>query len=65
VVTHSPQVAARGGHQWRIAKSSDGTVTRTGVAMLSPAERREEIARMLSGAEITDEARAQAARLLG
>ena len=64
VVTHSPQVAARGGHQWRIAKSSDGTVTRTGVALLSPAERREEIARMLSGAEVTDEARAQAARLL-
>jgi len=65
VVTHSPQVAARGSHQWRIAKSSDGTVTRTGVTMLDAGERREEIARMLSGAEVTVEARAQAMRLLG
>ena len=64
VVTHSPQVAARAGHQWQIAKSSDGLVTRTGVQRLDDAERREEIARMLSGAEITDEARAQADRLL-
>ena len=65
VVTHSPQVAARGSHQWRIAKSSDGTVTRTCVALLDAGERREEIARMLSGAEVTAEARAQAMRLLG
>ena len=64
VVTHSPQVAARGRHHLMIAKSSDGTVTRTGVRALSEDERREEIARMLSGAEITDEARAQAERLL-
>ncbi len=64
VVTHSPQVAARGTHQWRIAKSVEGTVTRTGVVALDAAARREEIARMLSGAEVTDEARAQAARLL-
>ena len=65
VVTHSPQVAARSAHQWRIAKSSAGTVTRTGITLLDAAERREEIARMLSGAQVTDEARAQAARLLG
>ncbi|MGJ8536574.1 MAG: DNA repair protein RecN, partial [Parasphingopyxis sp.] len=64
VVTHSPQVAARAGHQWQIAKSSDGLVTRTGVQRLDDGERREEIARMLSGAEITEEARAQADRLL-
>jgi len=64
VVTHSPQVAARGGTHWQIAKASDGMVTRTGVRPLASADRREEIARMLSGAEITDEARAQAARLL-
>ena len=64
VVTHSPQVAARADRQWLIAKSHDGLVTRTGVHALSPEERREEIARMLSGAEITAEARAQAARLL-
>jgi DNA repair protein RecN (Recombination protein N) len=64
VVTHSPQVAARGAGHLLIAKSSDGTVTRTGVRALDDAERREEIARMLSGAEITAEARAQADRLL-
>lgn len=64
VVTHSPQVAARGGTHLLIAKSSDGTVTRTGVRTLDDSHRREEIARMLSGAEVTDEARAQAGRLL-
>ncbi|MEC3911730.1 DNA repair protein RecN [Sphingobium sp. CR2-8] len=64
VVTHSPQVAARGASHMLIAKSSDGTVTRTGVHALSDPERREEIARMLSGAAITAEARAQAERLL-
>jgi DNA repair protein RecN (Recombination protein N) len=64
VVTHSPQVAARGAEHLLIAKSNDGIVTRTGVRTLSEAERREEIARMLSGASITDEARAQAERLL-
>jgi DNA repair protein RecN (Recombination protein N) len=64
VVTHSPQVAARGTGHYQIAKASDGTVTRTGVRALSDGERREEIARMLSGAEVTDEARAQAERLL-
>jgi len=64
VVTHSPQVAARGGQHYFIAKSSDGLVTRTGVIALDSASRREEIARMLSGATITDEARAQAERLL-
>lgn len=64
VVTHSPQVAARGGQHLLIAKSHDGLVTRTGVRALDDDARREEIARMLSGAQITDEARAQADRLL-
>ena len=64
VVTHSPQVAARGRQHLLIAKSHDGTVTRTGVIGLDADARREEIARMLSGASVTDEARAQAARLL-
>jgi DNA repair protein RecN (Recombination protein N) len=64
VVTHSPQVAARGARHLLIAKSHDGIVTRTGVTPLTPEQRREEIARMLSGAEITPEARAQAERLL-
>lgn len=63
-VTHSPQVAAKGAAHFLIAKSSEGTVTRTGVRALDDAGRREEIARMLSGAEVTEEARAQAERLL-
>jgi DNA repair protein RecN (Recombination protein N) len=64
VVTHSPQVAARGSRHLLIAKSHDGVVTRTGVTPLDVDQRREEIARMLSGAQVTDEARAQAERLL-
>jgi DNA repair protein RecN (Recombination protein N) len=64
VVTHSPQVAARGSRHLLIEKSHDGLVTRTGVRLLDPGRRREEIARMLSGAQVTDEARAQASRLL-
>ena len=64
VVTHSPQVAARGARHLLIEKSHDGLVTRTGVHLLDDERRREEIARMLSGAQVTDEARAQASRLL-
>ena len=64
VVTHSPQVAARGARHLLIEKSHDGLVTRTSVHALDPGRRREEIARMLSGAQITEEARAQASRLL-
>ena len=63
-VTHSPQVAARGGQHYMIAKASSGTVTKTSVVLLDSAGRQEEIARMLSGAEVTPEARAQADRLL-
>jgi len=63
-VTHSPQVAARGSQHYMIAKSSEGTVTRTSVVLLDSGGRQEEIARMLSGAEVTAEARAQADRLL-
>ncbi len=63
-VTHSPQVAAKGAAHFIIAKSSEGTVTRTSVHALDETGRREEIARMLSGAEVTAEARAQAERLL-
>jgi DNA repair protein RecN (Recombination protein N) len=64
VVTHSPQVAARASHHYRIEKSLGDGGTRTVVRRLSAEERREEIARMLSGASITEEARAQASRLL-
>ena len=63
-VTHSPQVAAKGKAHYFIAKSSQGTVTRTGVVLLDNEARSQEIARMLSGAEVTDEACAQAKRLL-
>jgi DNA repair protein RecN (Recombination protein N) len=64
VVTHSPQVAARGRQHLLIEKTHQGLVTRTSVRELDETRRREEIARMLSGAEVTDEARAQATRLL-
>jgi DNA repair protein RecN (Recombination protein N) len=64
VVTHSPQVAARGNRHLLIEKSHQGLVTRTSVQVLDEERRREEIARMLSGAQVTDEARAQASRLL-
>jgi DNA repair protein RecN (Recombination protein N) len=60
VVTHSPQVAARGAHHWRVAKHQ--TVTR--VEELGPDTRQEEIARMLSGRIVTAEARAAAASLI-
>ena len=64
VVTHSPQVAARAAHHYRIEKTSGAEGARTTVRKLSSEERREEIARMLSGASVTDEARAQASKLL-
>lgn len=64
VVTHSPQVAARAGHHWRIAKSPAGIGMRTKVEILDAPGRTEEIARMLAGAQVTDEARAAAASLL-
>lgn len=65
VVTHSPQVAARGHAHWRISKSGDANATRTTVEPLTPDAREEEIARMLAGAEITDAARAAARALIG
>jgi DNA repair protein RecN (Recombination protein N) len=64
VVTHSPQVAARAAHHYRIEKAHDGSSTKTTVRRLTADDRREEIARMLSGTSITEEARAQASRLL-
>jgi DNA repair protein RecN (Recombination protein N) len=64
VVTHSPQVAARADAHWRIAKAGDGERLRTVVETLNPADREEEIARMLAGAQITDAARAAARALM-
>ncbi len=65
-VTHAPQVAARAAGHFRIAKDATerGKRVATRVTALAPEARREEIARMLAGATITDEARAAAGRLL-
>jgi DNA repair protein RecN (Recombination protein N) len=60
LVTHAPQVAARADRHFRISRKGD----RTRVDLLSEEERGEEIARMLSGASVTNEARAAAGRLL-
>jgi DNA repair protein RecN (Recombination protein N) len=60
LVTHSPQVAARAAKHFRITRESDSTSVRE----LSSAERVEELARMLSGAKVTEEARGAARRLL-
>ncbi len=65
VVTPSPQVAARGHAHWKVRKADGGGMTTTTVDALDEVSRREEIARMLSGAEITDEARAAARALIG
>ena len=64
VVTHSPQVAARADAHWRISKAGDAETVRTAVEVLSLADREEEIARMLAGAQITDAARAAARALM-
>jgi DNA repair protein RecN (Recombination protein N) len=66
-VTHAPQVAARASRHFLIAKEDalEGGRVVTRIAALETKARREEIARMLSGAEISDEARAAAGRLLG
>lgn len=64
VVTHSPQVAARGAHHWRVAKGVTAGRAETRVEPLLAAERQEEIARMLAGETVTEAARAAAASLL-
>ncbi len=64
VVTHSPQVAALGAHHWRVEKAVAKGVTTSTVVPLSPLERVDEVARMLSGDTITDAARAAAEALL-
>jgi len=64
VVTHSPQVAAKADNQWIVSKSGDKNVKTNIEKLNSLKERQEEIARMLSGEEITEEARAAASKLL-
>lgn len=64
-VTHAPQVAARADNHLLIAKAHTGAATtQTAVRSIAGDERREEIARMLAGATITDEARRAADRLI-
>ena len=64
VVTHSPQVAACGERHYRVTRSEGERGATARVALLDDAQRREEIARLLSGAEVTEEARAAAGSLL-
>ncbi len=64
VVTHSPQVAALGGHHWRVEKRQSADATLSTVTPLGSSERVDEIARMLSGDTLTDAARAAARELL-
>lgn len=64
VVTHSPQVAAFGSHHMKVLKNAQDEKVLTTVLPLDEKERKEEIARMLSGAQITDEARRAAETLL-
>jgi DNA repair protein RecN (Recombination protein N) len=63
-VTHLAQVAAQAHTQFRVVKQTDGKVTRTVVDTLSPTDRVDEIARMLGGIDITDQARAHARDML-
>jgi DNA repair protein RecN (Recombination protein N) len=63
-VTHLPQVAAQGHAHLRVSKHSDGESTRTHIDKLDAAGRRDELARMLGGVEITRETRAHAKQML-
>ncbi len=64
VVTHSPQVAARAAHHWRVQKHVEDGQTLSTVVPLADPDRVDEIARMVAGDTITDEARAAARALL-
>jgi DNA repair protein RecN (Recombination protein N) len=64
-VTHLPQVASQAHSQFRVTKLSDGKITRTAVKPLGAQERVDEIARMLGGIDITEQARAHALEMLG
>jgi DNA repair protein RecN (Recombination protein N) len=63
-VTHLAQVASQAHSQFRVTKLSDGKITRTAVKPLGPPERVDEIARMLGGIDITEQARAHARDML-
>ena len=63
-VTHLPQVAAAGDHQWQVSKSAAGGKVTSAVAVLDRTARVEEVARMLGGVKITDTTRKHAAEML-
>ncbi|TBR39284.1 MULTISPECIES: DNA repair protein RecN [Dyella] len=63
-VTHLPQVAAQGHAHLRVSKQSDGEHTRTQIEKLDANGRRDELARMLGGVEITKETKAHAKQML-
>jgi DNA repair protein RecN (Recombination protein N) len=64
VVTHLPQVAVRSNTHFNIAKHTENNQTNTEITLLTDQQKKEELARMLSGASITDEARSAADRLM-
>jgi DNA repair protein RecN (Recombination protein N) len=64
VVTHLPQVAAYADRHVVVHKSSDGTVTTSGLTVLAPDDRERELSRMLAGLEESESARAHARELL-
>ena len=63
-VTHLPQVAARGQHHFQVSKQNIKGKTQSSIALLSPPERIEEVARMLGGIKITSTTREHAKELL-
>jgi DNA repair protein RecN (Recombination protein N) len=66
-ITHLPQVAAAGDHQWQVTKSADpakGGRVASRIKVLDKQERVEEIARMLGGEKITETTRTHAAEML-
>jgi DNA repair protein RecN (Recombination protein N) len=63
-VTHQPQVAALADHHFRVLKETDGEKTQVSVVKLTLQERVEELARMLTGATVTETARRHAAEML-
>jgi DNA repair protein RecN (Recombination protein N) len=64
VVTHLPQVAAYADHHVVVVKSSDGSVTTSGLSALDAAARERELSRMFAGMEESDTALAHARELL-
>ena len=64
-ITHLPQVAAAADHQWQVSKSAANGKVLSRLTVLDPAQRVEEIARMLGGVKITETTRKHAAEMLG